>query len=365
MDKKRESQADIRRLIQVTRQIIQDCTLENGGIVAANSTKQYYPATAKNYFYIWPRDAAYTCIAANILGMRDIPRHFFSWCLTHAEGFKTKGLFYEKYYPNGLKALFNFQPDQTGTVLLAAYDYLKHYPAESDDPEILELITLAANGICSSWNGRHFTEIANDLWEERFCYPELEENFTYSLAACIKGLRCANEIIPSDKWTKAAEEMKNRLDRHIDGYFVRSFGTLTDKRIDASVTGLVYPFDIYQADNPGIVATINEIEKRLAPDGGVHRYEHDEYDGWISNGRQMNKNAGAWPVLNFWLSVYYSLKHDRERAQKYYYWVLTRLNNSMHIPEQIFDNELQVSVSPLLWSHTMFILASEQLGLIQ
>jgi glucoamylase len=354
----------IRRLTDVTKNLIDDCVLENGGIVAANSTKRYFPINAKNYFYIWPRDAAYTCLAANIMGMKDIPKNFFRWCLTHAEGFRTKGLFYEKYYPNGLKALLNFQPDQTGTVLYAVHDYCKFNPQETKDPEILELITLAANGICSSWNGKHFTDITNDLWEERSCFPELEENFTYSLASCIKGLRCANEIIPSVKWLKTSEEMKNRLDVHFDDYYVRSYGKITDKRIDASILGLVYPFEIYNADNPEIINSINEIEKHLVIDGGVYRYEHDEYDGWINDGRQMNKGSGAWPLLNFWLSIYYSIKQDEINAKKYYCWVLSKLKDNLFIPEQIFSNNLQVSVSPLLWSHTMFFLATKHLNLV-
>ena len=143
----------IKRLVIVTRKIIDDCSLENGGIVASDSTNQNFPANAKNYFYVWPRDAAFTCLAANIMGLKNIQKNFFRWCLTRAEGFKSKGLFYEKYYPNGLKALFNFQPDQTGTVLYAVYDYCKLYPEEAQNPEIQELITLATDGICNSWNG--------------------------------------------------------------------------------------------------------------------------------------------------------------------------------------------------------------------
>lgn len=190
----------IRKLVQVTQEIIKSCALENGGIVAANSSKKYFPLCAKNYFYVWPRDAAYACMAADMIGMKDIQKNFFKWCLTRAEGFRDQGLFYEKYYPNGLKALMNFQPDQTGGVLYAAGNYYKNHPSEAKDPEITELITLAANGISNAWKDNHFKVVTNDLWEERFCFPDLEENFSYSLASCIKGLTTANEIFPQEKW---------------------------------------------------------------------------------------------------------------------------------------------------------------------
>jgi GH15 family glucan-1,4-alpha-glucosidase len=60
------------------------------------------------------------------------------------------------------------------------------------------------------------------------------------------------------------------------------------------------------------------------------------------------------------MSIYYSLKGERDKAEGYFWWVLDKVDE--HIPEQIFDNPLQVSVSPLLWSHAMFIISSKFLG---
>ena len=350
----------IKRLLGVTRTLIKDCALDNGGIVAANSAKAYYPPNAKNYFYVWPRDAAFACIAADELGIRDVQENFFAWCVNRAEGFAQSGLFYEKYYPNGLKALSNFQPDQTGSVLFALWHHYRNDLKKASTYH--DVIRMGADGICSVWEKNHFTQITNDLWEERLCFPDLRENFSYSLAACIKGLQCAHAIIPTRKWMTTANEMKRRLDRHFLGYFIRSYGKIPDKRIDASIIGLVYPYDVYEANDPRILSSIKEIEERLIINGGVHRYENDEYDGWMLEQRHRNKGAGAWPLLNFWLSIYYAIQGDREKAERYYTWVLERMIGRDHLPEQIFENAIQVSVSPLLWSHTMFALASKHLG---
>ncbi|MBN2250952.1 MAG: glycoside hydrolase family 15 protein [Candidatus Altiarchaeota archaeon] len=358
----------LKEYIDIYKKIIIDCSFENGAIVAANPAKEYYPREAKNYFYVWPRDASYACIAADLLGLAGFQEGFFRWCLKRAEGFCETGLFFEKYYANGLKASARFQPDQTGSVLFAIEH---HY---QDDPEgaleFEDLINKAADGLARAWNGKSFDLVATDLWEERLAFPDLEENFTYSLAACIRGLECACEMIPegdgSESWRAVAEEIRSRLDEHfVDGHFVRSFGKLADRRIDASVLGLVYPFAIYKAEDPRIVSTVEEIERRLVvPDdplkGGVHRYEQDEYDGWMYEGMHRRKGGGAWPLLNFWLSIYWALRGDSERARGYYDWVLDRTDG--YIPEQIFDNDLQVSVSPLLWSHAIFVIASRFLG---
>ena len=53
-----------------------------------------------------------------------------------------------------------------------------------------------------------------------------------------------------------------------------------------------------------------------------------------------------------------------DRANYYFKWVLDRIEGSNVIPEQIFENDIQVSVSPLLWSHSMFIIASKELNFI-
>jgi GH15 family glucan-1,4-alpha-glucosidase len=353
-----EMNGKIQRLIETSKQVILDCALENGAIVAANCFKDYFPKEAKYYTYVWPRDASFTCVAADILGIKDMQERFFDWCLNRAEGFLDTGLFYENYFVNGLKASGRFQPDQTGAVLWAIWHHFKN--DVKGLAKYKKLVEKAADGICSKWNKDHFTVVTNDLWEERLTFPDLKESFTYSLAACIGGLERANTLFPNKKWIKTAKEMRAQLEKHFDGYFFRSFGKISDKRIDASMLGLVYPFEIFEPDDKRIVATIKEIEKRLVINGGVHRYENDEYDGWICENMHRNKGAGAWSLLNFWMSIYYAKLGDKEKALQYYSWVLERVDK--FIPEQIFDNNIQVSVSPLCWSHAMFIIASKELG---
>ncbi|WP_320040515.1 glycoside hydrolase family 15 protein [uncultured Desulfobacter sp.] len=352
----------IKKLLEISRQVILDCALENGGIVAANSTKGNFPSNAKNYFYVWPRDAAYVCIACELLGINEVAENFFNWCFKRAEDFEKEGLFYEKYYPNGLKALSRFQPDQTGSVLFALSHFINNNPEKKETFQ--EMIEKAANGICHVWDKNHFTINTNDLWEERLCFPDLKESFTYSLAACIKGLSDANTLFPNKIWLDVATEMELQLKKHYMGFFVRSFGDIPDKRIDASVLGLVFPFEIYNSNDERVINSIKELEKRLNINGGIHRYEHDEYDGWMLNGKHRKKGAGAWPLLNFWLSICYVRSGDNNKALQYYNWVLDKIGSDVYMPEQIFENDIQVSVSPLLWSHVMFVIASHELGLL-
>jgi GH15 family glucan-1,4-alpha-glucosidase len=299
-------------------------------------------------------------VSADILRVENVQERFFDWCVNRAEGFRDGECLCQNYSVNGPKASGNFQPDQTGSLLWAIWHHFRDKPGKALKYE--RLIRQAADGLCERWKRNHFDAVTNDLWEERFTFPDLEDNFTYSLGACVKGLRCANEIVPNKKWMGVADSMFQRLDKHCNGFFIRSYGKLSDERIDASMLGLVYPFDLFRAGDPRIAATMEQIEKKLVVHGGVHRYEGDEYDGWMFGGLHRRKGAGAWPILNFWMSIYYAKLGDRKKALQYYNWPLERVQD--FLPEQIFENKLQVSVAPLCWSHAMHIIASKELGLI-
>jgi len=349
-------------LLTVSKQVIRDCALNNGAIVAANSFMPYYPKDAANYLYVWPRDAAFICMAAEALGINDIQQPFFTWLIERAEGWNTTGLFYEKYYLNGRKALSRFQPDQAGIVVFMVGNYIKKNLRLKAKYE--HLITHTALGLTKIWNKNSFGVPTNDLWEGRIAYPDLEENFSYSTAACVAGLRVANQLFPTADFENTCNEMEYALlqSAKVNGYFCRSFGKLIDQGIDASLLGLIWPYEII---SPTSDLTKNTIQRILQLENayGLYRYEHDEYDGWMLNTGHRNKGAGYWPLLNFWLAIVLSKMGKKDDANKYFQKVLQDLQ-SYYIPEQIFSNNIQVSVTPLCWSHAMFVLASAELGLL-
>ncbi len=352
----------IRRLLEASKRIIADCAIDNGAVVAADSTQPYYPKEAKNYFYVWPRDASFICLAADVLGMQEIEDRFFSWLMNRAEGWNENGLFYEKYYPNGSQALNRFQPDQTGTVLHAVCQYIK--ADEGRIRKFEKLVTHSADGICGVWDEDHFTLVTNDIWEERLAFPDLKENFSYSIAACAGGLTAADSIFPDKRYKETAEEMKTVLFKKAAdrGHFYRSFGEISDQRVDASLLGIFWPFDVIKLDNYLVKNTVMMMEERIVKNHGVYRYENDEYDGWMFQTMHRKKGAGFWPLLNLWMSIVQKRMGQTEKAMLYYRKVLDSVEE--FIPEQVFDNRLQKAICPLCWSHAMFVLATKELGLL-
>lgn len=348
----------IKEIIKTSRKVFKECSHKNGAIVASNMHDPEYPKDAKNYYYVWPRDASFVSVACDLVGLKRIPENYFKWCWK-AEEFKEKGIFYMRYYPNGKMFGRQFQPDQSGSLLWAIEHHCKSY---GKYPKKIEnLIIKTADGICSNWKKTCFRKISYDLWEERRAYPKNNEKHTYSVAICLRGLEAANRLIgKNEKWMECIEQMKDEIEKAYHnrvGFFTRTFGdNFVDLVIDSSILGLVWPSEIIKPKDKRIVRTVNEIRRINAINGGLMRYPGDRYNGTLRK-----TGAGAWPLLNFWMSIYYIKSGNKKEARKYYDWVIKRVDKKL--PEQIKNNK-PTSIIPLAWSHAMFIIASKFLGYI-
>ncbi len=352
----------ISRLIKTSKQVLLDCCLENGAIVAINSDKDYFPNNVFFYRYVWPRDAAFTLIALDILGIRGIHENYYRWLKERAEDFQKTGFLFQNYHTHGPKQWMNLQPDSNGLTLWAIY---KHASVSKPDKA---LVTKLAEGLSEMWDDEIFSRNTQELWEERIAYSDLNEMHLYSASAAYLGLNCSHILFPNEKWKCAADKIKkailNSYDRELN-FFPRTKSDIrsdVNYSVDSSLFALIYPSGVLDPSDERMINTVNEIEATLNRDGGLRRNQFDIYDGMVENNLLLKKGAGCWPILNFWAAIYYSIKGDKEKADAYYNWVVDRVDQ--YIPEQIFENNIQVSISPLAWSHSMFIIASKYLNKI-
>lgn len=358
-------QEKIQKILQRSKEVILDSALENGAIIAANTDKHYYPREAKNYHYVWPRDAAYICVAAQEMGVVDIQEPFFEWLLERPEDFKKEGLLFANYSTNGRKEVHQFQPDQAGAMLWAIHEFYKDSVSEGVKKQEM-LIRRMADGLVNNWREKFFFHNATDLWEEgkRKTSTQMENNHTYSLAACVCGLRCAHNMLNDIFYKKTAQEMDEKIQEAYNKkkkFFVRTHGKIDDYNMDASLLGLAYPFNVIEADDERMVNTVKHMENTIVINGGVHRYQFDYYDGEGT----AQEGAGGWPLLNAWMSIYWSLKGNKTKAGQYYDWIVDRAEQfDFYLPEQIFD-DFRVGIYPLAWSHAMFVLAGKHLGYLK
>ncbi len=336
----------------------------------------YYPTRAKSYMYCWPgRDLGYSITGALHLGI-DAYEETLSWIWEKAEDFKKaydksrEGLLIKSYYPNGRIKEREFQPDQNGTLLWAIYEHSKIKKLSELEENVLKKAT---KGLVNSWKDDRFTAVTQELWEEKFVYPQFDDSFTYTLAACAKGLELSDKLISNKKAKETAKEMKDLIEKgaydNDEDYFVSRFGGAveSDKILDASMLGLVWPFEIIKPDDKRIVSTVKAIEENLVDKKGVHRYRSDTYEGELEKGSiEYNLGAGAWPLLTFWMSIVQSKMGHKKKAEKYFGMVLDQLGDELLIPEQLFSiGDPRVGIKPLLWSHMMFVHAAKELGYIE
>jgi len=92
----------VSKLLEMSIHVLKDCCLENGAIVAANTDKNYYCKDVFSYRYVWPRDAAFTLVAFDILGIEGYHEKYYNWILNRAEDFDKTNLLYQNYHSHGL-----------------------------------------------------------------------------------------------------------------------------------------------------------------------------------------------------------------------------------------------------------------------
>lgn len=347
----------IKHLLQKSKEVIISCSLQNGAIVAANTDLDIYPKNVQNYRYVWPRDVSYTLYAAHLLGIKDIQKPFIRWLLERAEEFSDTGMIFQRYATNGARDTefgYQYQPDQAGSLLWAILE--TNNKLDKDTKKVVELL---ADGICRNWDGKHFFIQSHNLWEDKTAFSSFDDNFSYTLGACSHGLELAYKILKKDKWKKASDEMKKQLESIRLDYYPRSWGKLPDKRIDASVIGLVWPFPAVKCDRK-LMHSLKLVKEKLRTGLGIKRYENDEYDSMIEHCNHLRKGAGSWPLLMFWYITAMSKLNQNNEAKTLFENYVKNFKDYM--PEQLFDNNIQVSVSPLCWSHSMFVIAAKELG---
>ena len=61
----------IKKIIKTSKEVFSTCSLNNGAIVASNVNDLDYPKNVKSYYYVWPRDASFICVAADYLGIKN------------------------------------------------------------------------------------------------------------------------------------------------------------------------------------------------------------------------------------------------------------------------------------------------------
>jgi GH15 family glucan-1,4-alpha-glucosidase len=353
--------------------------VDNRGGIIASSDSDILRFNRDTYNYVWPRDGAFVAMGLDAAGYYHITQRFFEFC---ERVIRRSGFLYQKYNPDGtwgstwhpwMGINREFQlPIQEDETALVVFSLWNHYQQAKDLEFITSLyeplISRAAEFMVNYRNSETNLPLPSyDLWEENRGIS------TFTASAVYAGLRAASKFAKifgderAEKYDVAAQEVKDAMLNYLydeeAGRFLKMIkpdgkeSYTKDLTVDSSVYG-VFEFGVLPTDDPRIEKTMKAVESILwvkTDVGGIARYQNDYYH---QVSRDIEKVPGnPWPICTMWLAEWYIARGELDKGRKLLEWVVNHSSESGVFAEQIHPyNNQPLSVSPLTWSHSTFVL---------
>lgn len=352
----------------------------HGGLIAAPEFDPFFTRCG-GYGYCWGRDAGYITTAIDRAGYFEIGRKFYEWAMNAQEA---DGSWDHRHYMNGeLAPSWGYQADEPASILWGMWQHF----VITGDREFLQTcwpsMERGANHLLTTLADNGLPQASMDLWEERFAqhtyssgavaasllavgeaakelgYAEkadsylaageqirriVEELFNESKQSWYRGL---NLYISPEQYKarqEAGESVRVVQDEHGYDRYVADYDTI----VDASLLGLSYPFALFDAKHPAVLATAEAVRELCTQKGvgGIRRYEDDIYAG-----------GNPWVLCSLWLALDANRRGDAATVQEVLEWVLDNQSRTGLLPEQVHKVHGGPGwILPLTWSHAMFVL---------
>lgn len=356
-------------------------TDNGGGIIASSDTDMLHHGR-DTYSYVWPRDGAIIANTYDRTGYGDVARRFYEFMAKCVEPdgylmhkYRTDGLLGSSWHPwiiHG-EAQLPIQEDETASIIFVLWEHYGRYK----DIEFIEsiynsFIEPAANFMSEyieSTTG--LPQASFDLWEEKY------GTSTYTAASVYGGLMAAAKfanVLGKDEASRTYQAIAQRIQSAIEkvlfdkktGTFVKhvlhtSDGELTYDRVvdSSSLHGLLF-FEVFDYDDDKITSMVRAVEEKLQVHGnakGFVRYEGDEYYK-----QHDAASPNPWVICTLWIARYYmkvaKTKKDMQYPLELLEWTCSHATHGGALSEQMHpDSRVQLSTSPLVWSHSEFVLS--------
>jgi oligosaccharide amylase len=354
--------------------------IDNRGGIIASCDSDILRFNKDTYSYVWPRDGAFVSMGLDAAGYFHVTQRFFDFC---SKIVAKDGFLYQKYHPDGSlgstwhpwsspsrKFQLPIQEDETALVIYSLWNhYYQARDIEFIGPIYEPLVCKAADFMVRYRDTETKLPLASyDLWEENRGIS------TFTCAAVFGGLKASSKLAKlfgdsnrAEKYDAAATEVKEAILKHLydggKGRFLKLLrpdekgGLTRDSTVDSSVYG-VFEFGVLPADDPRVESTMRAVEKTLtvkSKSGGVARYQNDYYQRVSQDVAQVPGNP--WIICTLWLAEWYIAKSELDKGLTLLKWVVDHVSETGVLAEQIhpYNNE-PLSVSPLTWSHSTFVL---------
>ena len=344
-----------------------------GAMIASPEVDEDFTQCGR-YAYCWPRDAVFITKALDILKMTKETEKFYSnFCrMTQSKN----GMWEQRFYTDGkLAPCWGYQVDETASVIYGVYS---HYEYTKDEEFLKVNLHMCEKAV--DFLKRYVRDLFDETGIYHVSYDVWEENdkgvHLYSLASIFAAFdamikiykvlgknvsdfennRLKDEKISKniDEISKLQVEVKKYIDEKLYDENRKSYVRNTeDRRMDISLLGAVYPFNVFSPKEKRVLNTIENINLTIRTyTGGYQRYEHDGY-----------RNGSPWPIANLWMTLYYLENGEKKKAKETFDFVLKTAGKHSFLGEQVDNNTLKPNwVIGLGWTHAMFIIVLEKLA---
>ncbi len=351
-------------------------TFEPTGAIVAAATTSLPGGFAKgrtwDYRYTWIRDASFTLYALIRIGLAREGSRFMDWLQARTRELKPDGALQVMYGIDGRhtlseevlghlegyrglgpvrvgnQAYTQLQLDIYGELMDSVYLFNKY-----DTPISYELwvnLRRLLDWVCAHWQ-----EPDDGIWEVR----GQREHFTYSKLMCWvaldRGLRLAEKrSFPANRtlWIRTRDAIYEEI--MAKGWseerraFIQSFGS---RALDASTLLMPLVFFVSPTD-PRMLATIAAIQRELAADSLVHRYDPSiSPDG-------LPGQEGTFCICTFWLVEALTRSGRLEEARLLFEKMLSYANHLGLYAEQIGPHGEALGNFPQAFTHLSLISAA-------
>jgi GH15 family glucan-1,4-alpha-glucosidase len=322
-----------------------------GGIVAAPTTslpEQIGGSRNWDYRFCWLRDATLTLLAFMNAGYYDEARCWRDWLLRAAAGSPSQiqtmyGLAGEKRLTEWeVPWLSGYEGSKPVRIGNAASNQLQI----DVFGEVMDALHLARVGglqdLAEGWDFQrallcHLEKVWSSadegIWEIRGERQHFTHSKVMAWVAFDRAIKSAEAFRlegPIDHWRNLRAEIhtavcEKAFNRSI-GAFVEAFGS---DQLDAS-TLLIPAVGFLPPADARVRGTIQQVERRLMPDGFVLRYDTAATNDGLAGGE------GAFLACSFWLADAYVLLGRRHDARKLFERILT-LRNDLGLLSEEYD----------------------------
>ncbi len=369
---------------------------ETGGIIASPEIDEDFTKCGR-YAYCWPRDAVFITKAMDIVKMEKETDKFYKVFCKKTQS--KNGMWEQRFFTDGkLAPCWGYQVDETASVVFGVYEHYKVTKSEKFLKDNLHMCERAIDFLkkyVEDWLGidgidnekrdvvkdeieedtkrrtgkEHKYHVSYDLWE--MC----EGIHLYSLASIYAAFdsilniyRALGKNVSEFDNNRLKEEKIQRNEREIEKIqrgikeyinenlydeqkksYVRN---PEDKKMDISILGTVYPFNVFKPKENKIKNTVESINLHLRTyTGGYQRFEGDHY-----------MNGNPWPIANLWMTLYYLETGEKKKAKETFDFVVKTCGKHYFLGEQVDNSTLKPNwVIGLGWSHAMFLIVLEKL----